>query len=587
MKIVFAENRLLRHLLFLTAAMTSIMLVGYHFGTFDQNIHVPFLKAAVDGTLFPGDRFTALRDEQYSFFWFFFQPFYLWGMLEVSLFFGHLLATYLTFWALWDLSMTLFASPLAALLGVLVFIFPHVGFVGFPVIEFSLLSRTFVLPFLLFAINFYLRRRFLLAFFLLGLMYNLNLLMTNFVVAMLLFTSLVEWRKQGWRTLAAEVAVFFLAALPVLTWKFSQGSGLDWSLRPEWFSVFTRGTIYSIFYLFALKPPMIVLTMGGCCSLGLFFIAYRSISPARAKDDNLGFSQKDASQKSPSGDLTLSRQNRQVCLMMTVIGVIMLIQVISTLWLPVTLIIQLQFLRASLFILIFSYLYFAAYLAQLWYSGELAKDRFAVLTGTFIIGPTPIFPLAAWGALCLPAFRRLGNLTVSFIMVVNFLIFITVMLTNQLWYPGIYVFAIQTPWVMAQKWAKDHTPKEAVFITPPQNYGIYESDWRVFSERQTVTSITELFEIALLPEYFPIWKERFEVLVPGAIEQFAGNLFENQQIIKGIFNSRSAEAFLQAACQFNASYLVVNQPTRLNFPVSYANEGYIVYDLRQVKNCIP
>jgi hypothetical protein len=46
---------------------------------------------------------------------------------------------------------------------------------------------------------------------------------------------------------------------------------------------------------------------------------------------------------------------------------------------------------------------------------------------------------------------------------------------------------------------------------------------RVFSEWQTVAAILEMFEIPLMPEYSPIWKERFEVLVPGALVQFAGN----------------------------------------------------------------
>ncbi len=33
-----------RHLLFLGATVFTVLFVGYHFGTFDQTIHIPFLK---------------------------------------------------------------------------------------------------------------------------------------------------------------------------------------------------------------------------------------------------------------------------------------------------------------------------------------------------------------------------------------------------------------------------------------------------------------------------------------------------------------------------------------------------------------
>lgn len=170
----------------MAAAAASILIIGYHFGTFDQSVHLPFLKASADPSLYPSDPFITLRQGQFSFFWFFFLPFQKLGILEPVLFLVHLLVTALFFNSVWELGITIYKIPLAALFAVLSFIIPHFGFVGFPVIEFSLQSRTFVLPFLLMAVNFFLRGRPSLAFLLLGLMYNINLLMTNFVLVILL-----------------------------------------------------------------------------------------------------------------------------------------------------------------------------------------------------------------------------------------------------------------------------------------------------------------------------------------------------------------------------------------------------------------
>ena len=52
----------LRHLLFLVSALFSILLIGYHFGTFDQVVHIPFMKAEADPSLYPGDALVALRN---------------------------------------------------------------------------------------------------------------------------------------------------------------------------------------------------------------------------------------------------------------------------------------------------------------------------------------------------------------------------------------------------------------------------------------------------------------------------------------------------------------------------------------------
>ena len=162
-----------RHALFLGASLFTLLFVGYHFGTFDQTIHIPFLKKYADPTLYPGDPFFELRFQHYSYFWLLFLPFYRAGVLEVAMLVIHFLATYLTFWMLWALADTLFHSPLATLLSTLAFMVPHIGFAGFPIFEFSLLNRTFVLPFLLMAILLFLRGRVVWAFALLGVLYNL------------------------------------------------------------------------------------------------------------------------------------------------------------------------------------------------------------------------------------------------------------------------------------------------------------------------------------------------------------------------------------------------------------------------------
>jgi len=542
-----------RHLFFLAATFLTILLIGYHFGTFDQAIHIPFLKKYADSSLFPGDKFFDLRFQHYSYFWFFFQPFYKLGLLEVAVFVTHVLATYLTFWALWNLSDTLFHNPLASLIGLTALVVPHLGFAGFPFFEFSLLNRTFVLPFLLWAITLFLRRRYLFAFALLGVMYNLHVISVNFVLAMFLFDCLIEFRAIGWRNIFLGSLLFGLTALPVLIWKLS-GSRVDLRPQPEWFSIISRGTLYNLFYLIAPYPHILLATLSGLSTLTLFWIGRRRLSPSGLHQTVTHF----------------------VYAALIILGV----QAVTAEWFPVTLIIQSQIIRVGLFVLAFGYLYFANYLAEYYQAEALSGADFNLLAGTFIAAPFPFAPVIVWGLQRVITSVRWRQVAAASVLVGFFGLGIGVGVGYRLWYPGIYIFPHQTAWYDAQIWARDHTPKDTLFITPPQIWWFYESDWRVFSERSTVSTHSELLEAAFAPDYIAYWKPRFEAIAPGALEHFQGDFFENQRITARAFYSLSSEDLLRLARRYSASYLVVEKPHLHNFPVVYENAQFVIYDLR-------
>ncbi len=145
--------------------------------------------------------------------------------------------------------MTLFNEPLAAMFAVIGFIIPHTGFVGFPVIEFSLLSRTFVLPFLLFALNFLLKDQYVPAFLLTGLMFNLNLLMANFMLAAILVCFVINFGMVSGKGKIWSPLVFLASAAPTLVWKWQSGTGLDLGLRSEWFNQINKRRFFFIFFI--------------------------------------------------------------------------------------------------------------------------------------------------------------------------------------------------------------------------------------------------------------------------------------------------------------------------------------------------
>lgn len=557
-----------RHLFFLAAALASILLFGYYFGTFDQFAHIPFLKFYADPGLFPNDPYIhAMSRQNYSYFWRLLAPIYQLDrlyfadvptglqplLLGSTMLILHVAATYLTFWALWALSLELFHNAVTALLTVLAFVVPHIGFGGFPVLEFSLLNRTFTLPFLLWAILFYLRRRYGLAFAIAGIMYNIHIISVNFVVAMLLLDAGLRWRAVGWRNIAAGIVLFTACAAPVLIWRLTDPP-IAMRPDPEWFALVALGSLYNLFVLISPYTHILFVTLSGLSTLAMYFIGRRR-APAPAHD-------------------------RTVFHFILAVMAILLVEVLASSFAPVTIIIQLQIIRAGLFATVFGYLYFVHALVIRRQAGELRPGDFNWLMGMTLAWPLPMMNVIGWAVHRWLTAPRARPVVFAAVNAAFLLIAVPMILSLNLWAPGLYPFGPQNAWREAQFWARDHTARDAVFITPPEKWWLYDSDWRVFSERSTVVTHGELLMVALVPSYTPEWRERFSQLAPGAIEKFAGNFFDNLTFTREAFYTLNAADFERIARRYGASYLVLEKPNARHFPVVYENEQFVIYDLR-------
>ncbi len=545
------QDARLRHLFFLAATAATLLVVGYHFGTFDQAMHIPLLKADLDPTLYPGDPFIQLRGSYYSFYWYFFEFFLRLGWLEPALFITHLVCTYLAYWALWDLSQTLFRRPLASLLGTVGFIVPHLGFVGFPVFEMAPLSRTFVLPFLLIAINQFLRGRVPLAFFIAGLMYNIHVVSVNFILAMFGLACLFEIRRIGWKQVALGLALFVLAAAPVLVWK-STGNPVDFTLRPEWLALLTRTLFFHLFVMVGPHAGTLASLIGGISAILMFFIA----APYARADQP---------------DTT-----RTASLFVWAGIVVLAVNFITVLWLPVTIVIQSQITRIGLWTLILGYLFFANALAKMMESNALPRPAFWSLAGTFVFSPLPALTVLVWAAVTRIRNLRALKALAAALPPVMVAVYVTAYLI-QFWTPGIYIYGKQTDWVKAQNWARENTPKTARFITPPHIWNIQQSDWRVHAERASAATLSEVAMAAFQPGYETNWMPRFETVAPGALAQFGADYFTNVQITARAYTSLSTQALTRAACQLDAQYAVLEKPAAHALPVAYENDGFVIY----------
>ncbi len=544
-----------RQLFFLICTLISVVVSGYHYGTFDQAAHIPFVKHFADQSLYPSDPFLKLSSVHYSFFWQFFVPFEKLGILELSMFIVHLISTYLTLSMIWRLSMTIFKKPLTAIFAVLLFMLPHLGFGGLSILEFSLLNRTFVLPILLLAIDQYLNKKIILSFIFLGLAYNIHAISVHFVLALFSFDLLIRYRLASFKKLIPAAVVFIIGALPLLIWRFGSG-GLDLSIQPAWFKLVSDGLLYHLFFPIGGSLFVLLLFLSGL-SIGAIYFLF-----SKKEKDNKYF---------PS-----------INNFVLISGVFVIVSYIISYLYPAVFLIQLQLVRAGIFILFFAYLFLANYLAdQLEVHSELAAQTILILIAGIIL-PLPLLLLPIILITFIKIKIRIKEYAIGFLSLFLIGISIYSLYFAELWRPGIYINGKNDNWKEVALWARDNTALDARFITPPQQWSLNITDWRVISERQSLATYSEMLELIFEPNYMSDFKYRFELVSPGAINQFKGDFFKNRLIIKDRYYSLSQDQIINIAQQQGVSFIVLERPNHLGLHIAYQNDEFVVYQLEGV-----
>jgi hypothetical protein len=542
-----------RHLFFLLIAVLAALINGYHYGTFDQVFHITFLKKFVNPNLYPNDPFLSLRWYHFSFFWFPFIPLLRANLLEISMFIIHIMSVYGIFWMFWSLSELLFNSPESNLLISFALIFPHIGLPGFQIIEFSLLNRTFVLPFVLGSIFLYLKGKKYLAFFVLGLMFNLHVLYAGFVLCMFLLDEAINFSWRSWRKLALQFIIFLMAGLPVLIWRMQTGSGIDFTLRPEMLDLAADGLLSTVYYPIGRSSAAIGNLAAGIGTVWAFILGYHH-APKNKKHETM----------------------RNFAL---AIGVLVFISMIVSYLLPITILLQMQILRSGVFMLYFSMLYFSFFLCCQKSNDKLSPSGFSMSAVSFILLITPLFSILFYFIA-----KRLDKLKLNpawgipVICLIQVLI-IVIAVRSEYWAPGFHIYGPQSSWQDVQEWAEKNTSINARFITPPHKFWHYTPDWRVFSERVSVATIPEMMEIPFDPTFGESFKHRFKAVAPGALEKFNGDYVKTLEFTEEAFYTNREQDFLDIACTFGAEFLVVERDHPYSFEIMYENSGFIIYRL--------
>lgn len=464
----------------------------------------------------------------------------------------HILITWLTFWAFWDLCDYLFHDPLANMLLSFALVIPHLGFPGFQIIEFSLLNRTFTIPFLLFAILLYLKRNYFPAFLIVGLMFDIHLVYAGFVLSMFGVDLLLSVKHLAWRKIIPAVLAFVLIVLPLFLRKNGVSQGFDFSLRSDMVYLESMSMGYNVYFPVGAQPYVWLGTLQGIACLILIHLSMK-VRPTNTVDQQF-------------------RHFILAAMLMIVLGSI------ASYWLPVTFIIQLQLLRVGVFILFFSYVYAVGLFSRLILKEQSEPIKFWVPSLALVFAVIPIIPLFAYWVSGIAKPKLVKSL---FLPLLGLIVIAQIFFAAQGRYlaPGFHIYGPKSDWTDVQLWAKENTEKDDRFITPPYEYWQYEADWRVFSERASLATIPEIEVLHLNPDYTSGFVRRFSMIAPGVLEQLDGDYNHTLANTKKAFLNLSDYNFQSIGKEFACSFLVLPNEKTSSLKQVYSNNSYSIYQI--------
>ena len=530
---------------------------GYRFGIVEDAhaIHLPFLKQTLDPSLFPGDPMLATRAGYPSFY---FQVIALATSLASipTLFLViHLLTllAYLTAAAALSLRLAPDRMPLRPLLvGLLLTLslLPVLG--GDDLILRSALPRHVGMALALWALLAGLLEWRLLAFALAGLLINLHALSGAFALTLLLGGDLLRLPWRRWAAPLLAAALGLLLALPTLVW--------SWQVRepitPAWIDLLR---LRSAQHSFPLTWPLTdFITFGlwiGLAGLGWW--------PQRR-----------------------SAQGRWLAGAALAVALLALIGFAGAEIWPVGLVLRWQLFRSTKFLTLLALPLVVRWFLTRWERGGLARAGcLVVLLALFMPLPTVwiagvlagllVTVAASWESLDALARgiaarvqaasgRRLHRLIAwpagvrwtAAALLLALLVSTAAAFTQPQIPPNLLA-----AWRDVQAWARQNTPVDATFMTPPYYYG-----FRVESERPVVgewkDGTQQYFSVPLTAA----WWQRMQDL-------HAANASDTR------YNDLSAAEVAALAQKYQASFAVFFIDTDLPFPVVYRNPWFRIYQV--------
>jgi endo-1,4-beta-xylanase len=595
-------------------ALAQLTVAGYRIGVGNQSIQIPFLKSAIDPTLFAKDAVLSTTKDYPTYFFRVLAVLIAHADLNWSYLLLHLLTATALFAAVYALAAACHPSKWAGPVAMLLLAAGHHrGLAGDDLYSSGFTHTWAVFPIAVAVLALFYRNKTVVAFALAGLIFNLHALTAAYLVVMCGAGLVGEchgklWRN--WKTILAAGAVFLVLASPTLLLMLPHGQHWDatwiartrirsadhvfpsiwWQTgdpeipqfavilglaalamsfrgRPEtlrktlWLAAGV-GTLMAAGYVFAeiVPVPVVIRAQLFRSSRLLLLLAIVQIGCglAAALDVSQGTKISPARRAGEMGSAVITF----LCLAIPAFAP----------WLPVALGVAVLVALANRRL---------AWWQALAAGSALLICLFAARSIDFTVGGLdalrhaavgavpwpPLVWLAIAGAVVLLWARNRPLVTRLFIALCG------LTLAAGVAYATLPKLAAPTrdPWIEAQLWARDHTPPGSLFLTP-----IRPGGFRIYSDRPVVAEWRDGTQMFFSPAFGNVWWERMAALQPGMVYDAGG--------IRVLDAGRSLESLddeqlIGLARNYSATYVLLpaTAPTKHELVEVYRNAQWAVY----------
>lgn len=585
----------------LIIALSHLLYHGYQFGDWNHGIQIPILKSYFHPELYPNDSMVATRSYFITFYFLFLAVIErIFGHLETIFLIGFIITETLFFIAVYHFAYSVFKERNIAIIAIILF-FTGKLIIGGDLIHWNHNNHTHaVFPFILFSFALFLNGHKKSAYGLLGFSANIHIQSVAYVLPMFVLVSFIDFLKSrksngfrnGIMSLLKEYGFFVIFALPCLVWAFSKSGE---PLTPEWILQLRARSSHHSFPLSWDKKDFVEYLLLFSFGVVLWSITFKNSQDKQTHWKFFWFSM--------------------------VVLVFCGIAIVFAEFVPLKIILRVQLFRSTKFLTIFIVLYACYVINYLFGKNMLYK---ALGLGTFLVlffaGYSNFLALLLllyifaeyrnlhWGVILFvisvlvlrvftphegfptklnadeivlfirPFFE--DKLRATLMILIVFWLAMKMQIRKWLTYAtsfaiiliiGLYIIPSlhekfvppienRGNWIDAQIWAKENTPLDAMFITPP-----YLQSFRVFSERGVVADWKDGTQQYFDIQYSYIWWERIN------------DLGKND---KNYYDNLPEDQLLKLCKKYDATHIVFPTVKVLDLPLAHENKEFRIYSCK-------
>ncbi|MEO6728410.1 MAG: hypothetical protein ABIM99_00650 [Candidatus Dojkabacteria bacterium] len=543
--------------LFVLSLTILTIMTGYTYGKHDQALYIPLINKILNPALYTRDAFTHLINNESASFFKLLSPFFRVVGVEVGFF-----ILYITGFAVLILS--------SFLIGKYIFKKRNAGYVFALVVMASRMptlsqetffaTRNLIIPLLLLAVYFFLKNKYLLSYFLIGILANFHQISSISLLVILGFVHLIFIKSIGIKKTLFSILVFIIGFSPTILQILSGNSTkIILTVDENWykFQRLLTNVNYSIFYPEGTESTISFLaTLFGSFIIFVLLRKYRKLVSKEFKQayDKLSF-----------------------IILFTIIFQI-IVALIYRVY-PAVILVQLQLIRASTYITIFTAFGLGALIYLFYVNKKINKTQAVFSFFLFYYG----FLVYTALFLLLPIKKLIPKIIVFLVVIVGLFGFAQTFLLTRGYIPGQgSLYSTDNELIDLQLWMKKNTSVDSLFLAPTNIDDVTSGNIRVISERNILFTPSELWmniiDYLNYPTIVGILDDISHGKATQAIDQVdSWKLFSDVMTIS--YRNLTNSDIVKLKNKYSINYFIAYSENIYSFKNVYSNSKFTVYKL--------